>query len=240
MTKRIPSLFVFLLAILPSFLLGQESVTTFGIQFKPIINSELVNTGPQIQKEGNVSFEVAPKEGYSFGMVIRKGMTKQLSLETGINFTQRNYDLTLSHDSLNFSGTSDFRYIIYEIPVLGLVYVQLGQQTYLNTAFGVSLNFLPSDWNTFEDYFAHLSVRRSWIMPSLVANMGFEYRTYDKGYWYIGFSYHRPFNNITNAIVQYNGQSEKGEITSFDILGNYLTLDLRYFFNEPAEERKRR
>jgi len=219
---------------------SQEAVTTFGLQFKPIINSDLVNTGAQTQEVGNVTFTIAPKEGYSFGMLIRKGFTDQLSMETGINFTQRNYDLTIANNLANFSRTSDFRYVIYEIPILGLVYVQLGQQTYLNTAFGLSMNFLPSDWNTLDDYFEHLSVRRSWIMPSLLANVGFEYRTYDKGYWYLGLSFNRPFNNITNAIVVYNGPLEQGEITSFDILGNYLTLDLRYFFHEPPEKRKRK
>ncbi|MBD99052.1 MAG: hypothetical protein CMO34_04340 [Verrucomicrobia bacterium] len=230
---------VFLICILAvKVLVAQKAVTTFGLQFKPIINTDIANNRPQFQEVGNVSFTISPKGGYSFGMLVRKGITKQFSIETSINVTQRNYNLKIDYDLINFKGNSDFRYNAYEIPVLGLIYAQLGERSYLNTAFGLSLNFLPSDWNTFGDYFEHLSVRKSWIMPSILANFGFEYRTYDKGYWYIGFSFLRPFNYITTAIVQYKGPLEQGEITAFNILGNYLTLDLRYFFNEPPENRK--
>ena len=219
---------------------AQKDVTTFGLQFKPILSSEIINTGPQFEQKGDIGFEIAPANGYSFGMVVRKGFTKQISLETGINFTRRNYDLTITEDSTNFTGESDFSYVIYEIPILGLVYVQLGRQSYLNTAFGLSMNFLPSDWDTFDTYFEHYSVRKSWVVPSLLANIGFEYRTVDKGYWYLGFSYHRPFSNITTAGARYIEGTFEKERAEFDILGNYLTLDLRYFFHEDPERTNKR
>ena len=221
-------------------LTAQQKVTTVGIQFKPILSSELINTGPQTEKVGNIGFELKPKGGYSFGMVVRKGLTKQLSIESGINFSRRNYDLSITNDSLNFNGTSDFSYIIYEIPIMGLVYVQLGQQTYLNTAFGVAFNFLPSDWDSYDYYFEHYSARKSWVLPSLLANIGFEYRTYEKGYFYLGFSYNRPFSEITTAGVLYKIDNAEQARTFFDVNGSYLTLDLRYFFNEPPDNKNRR
>tara|TARA_R110002072_G_scaffold60506_4_gene153516 strand:+ start:504 stop:1229 length:726 start_codon:yes stop_codon:yes gene_type:complete len=219
---------------------SQQNVTTFGIQFKPIFSSELVNTGPQTNVEGDISFTLEQQFGYSFGMVIRKGLTKQLSLETGINFTQRNYQLSIFEDSTNFNGVSNFRYVIYEIPIKGMVYVQMGQQTYLNAAFGITLNFLPSNWSTFDTYFEHFSVKRSWIVPALLTNLGFEYRTQDKGYYYAGFSLQQPFTNITTAGVLFKIDQLEQERTFFDVAGNYLTFDLRYFFNEPPERRRRR
>jgi len=240
MQKKVAFPFLILLLVVTNLLKAQKDVTTFGIQFKPIISSEIINTGPQSKEEGNVAFTISPKSGYSFGMVVRKGISKQFSIEGGINFTQRNFDLDINHTLTGFEGNSDFRYIIYEIPLLGLVYVQLGERSYLNNAFGIAMNFLPSDWDSFDDYFEHLSLRRSWFVTSLMANMGFEYRTYDKGIIYAGLSYHRPFSPITDAIVQYQGDFENGEISSFEILGNYLTIDLRYFFNEPPEKRKRK
>lgn len=219
---------------------AQKDVTTFGIQFKPILSSEIINTGPQFEQVGDIGFEIAPANGYSFGMVIRKGFTKQISVESGINFTRRNYDLTITEDSTGFIGESDFRYVIYEIPILGLVYAQLGRQSYLNTAFGFSFNFLPSNWDSFDTYFEHFSARRSWVVPSLLANVGFEYRTIDKGFWYLGFSYHRPFTEITNAGVRYMENNFEKERAFFEISGNYLTLDLRYFFHEDPERKNKR
>ena len=167
---------LFVLSVCLSFgLFAQKQITTFGLQFKPILSSELINTGPQSEKVGDIGFEISPRGGYSFGMVVRKGFNEQFSLETGINYTRRNFGLNITEDSTGFSGSSDFRYIIYEIPILGLIYIQLGQNTYMNTAFGASLNFLPSDWESFDDYFIHYSQRESWVIPSLLANVGFEY-----------------------------------------------------------------
>lgn len=222
--------------------LAQKKVTTFGLQFKPIISSEIVNTGPLFNQEGEIGFEIAQNGGFNFGMVIRKGFTDQISLETGINYTRRTYDLTISDDTSGFSETSSFRYIIYEIPVTGMVNVQLGRQSFLNTSFGVAFNFLPSDWESADSYFQHISFRKSWVIPSLLANMGFEYRTQEKGFYYVGFSYHRPFGNITDALVAYQTPDEFGiprerERSVFEILGNYLTIDLRYFFHEDPERR---
>lgn len=229
------------LVLWSTFLLSaQQTVTTVGIQFKPILSSELINTGAQLERVGNIGFELKPKGGYSFGMIVRKGLSKQLSIESGINFSRRNYNLTITNDSLNFKGQSDFSYIIYEIPIMGLVYVQLGQQTFLNTAFGVAFNFLPSDWDSFDYYFEHYSARRSWVVPSLMANIGFEYRTYDKGYLYLGFSFNRPFSEITTAGALYKIDNVEQARTFFDVNGSYLTLDLRYFFNEPPDNKKRR
>tara|TARA_B100001109_G_scaffold255888_1_gene262274 strand:+ start:10857 stop:11591 length:735 start_codon:yes stop_codon:yes gene_type:complete len=221
---------------------AQKEITTFGIQFKPILSSELINTGPQTQQEGDINFTIEPRAGYAFGMVIRKGFNDQFSLETGINYTQRNFKLSISEDSTGFNGSSSFKYVIYEIPVLALIYIRLGENTYMNTAFGASIDLLPSDWETIGDYYQHFSQRKSWLLPSLLANVGFEYRTYDKGYYYLGLSYHRPFTNITTAGVAYTTTDiprlEK-ESAFFDILGNYLTIDLRYFFHEKPQYKQR-
>jgi len=235
------NLITILSVFIPFGLFAQSNITTVGIQIKPIISGEFLNTGPQSETIGDIEFTVAPANGFSFGMVVRQGFNDQFSLETGINYSRRNYDLTIREDSTGFVGESDFTYVIYEIPILGLIYVRLGENSYLNTAFGINFNFLPSDWESFDSYYQHFSARSYWVIPALQANVGFEYRTRESGFWYVGFSYHQPFDNLTTAIVAYNDEATQleKEITTFDIQGNYLTLDLRYFFNEPAKRRRR-
>ena len=96
---------------------AQERVTTFGIQLKPIIPVEFFNAGKQEQRENGIEYLNQPKLGMSFGMVIRKGLTKNISIETGLNFLKRNFDLTINDPDSSFSGTSDFSIVNYEIPV---------------------------------------------------------------------------------------------------------------------------
>ena len=80
---RLKLILLYLILISSQLFFAQERVTTFGIQFKPIIPSELFNTGKQEIIQNNVTFGVTPQMGLSFGMVIRKGLTKNLSLESG-------------------------------------------------------------------------------------------------------------------------------------------------------------
>ncbi|MCB0401251.1 MAG: hypothetical protein KDD41_04150 [Flavobacteriales bacterium] len=223
------------------YLHAQERVTTFGLQVKPIIPIQFFDAGKQEQSVNNIDYIVNPKLGMSFGMVIRKGFTNSLSLETGINFLRRNYDLTINDADSSFSGTSQFRLLTYEIPVLGLVYVRINRQLYMNAAGGISFDIYPTPLFTADTYFTNSIARTSWLQPSLLANVGWEYRTESSGYFYFGASLHRPFQKIYTEYIKYEGESGfRNEKAIFELTGNYITIDFRYFFHEDPEKRKKK
>ena len=115
---------------------GQKGVTTFGIQFKPIIPSGLLNTGPvTIQEEGTWDVNIGHKLGNNFGMVVRRGLTDRWSIETGINYVSRRYRTDIFFRDTAFARES-FTFVGYEIPVKALVYIQLGERVYMNNALG--------------------------------------------------------------------------------------------------------
>ena len=89
-------IFLITTIVISSKLLSQEKVTTFGIQLKPIIPIEFFNAGKQEKLQNNIQYINQPKFGLSFGMVIRKGLTKSLSIETGLNFLKRNHHYPLN------------------------------------------------------------------------------------------------------------------------------------------------
>lgn len=211
--------------------LAQERVLTFGLQLKPILADDMITTRTLQQTQNNKQFTLTNQLGYSFGGVIRRGITDKISFETGINYVSRNFNISVSDNENEFSGGSDFTIIGYEIPVLGLVYVQLDKNIFMNAALGASLDFFPSDVGTRTAEILHISNRRSWIIPSLLANLGWEYRTPKSGYWYIGGSFHRPFATIYQSGVQYTSPVDN-TLTFFELTGSYLTVDLRYFFHE--------
>lgn len=220
---------------------SQERVTTFGIQLKPIIPLQLFDAGKQEVVENNIEYINNPKPGLSFGMVIRQGFTKALSLETGINFLRRNYDLTINDADSSFKSESSFRLVNYEIPVLALVYVQLNRNMFMNVAGGVSFDIYPTPLFTSGEHYSNAVNRNNWIQPSLLANVGWEYRTDKSGYFYFGASLHRPFSKIMKEFVTYKGESgDRREEATFNLTGNYLTLDLRYFFHEEVEKKKKK
>ncbi len=214
---------------------AQKRVLTAGFQFKPIFTSNFLNTGPINIDQDSVSFNIKQKFGYCLGMVVRYGVTKTVSFETGINYVKRNFDLNVTTDTVNESG--DFGIVGYEIPLKGLVFIQLAKKLYMNGGAGISLDFYPSDISTQGDYYKHLGLRRRIMTPSYLANLGFEYRTEKSGYFYLGASFHRPFRDIFISYLQYEPilQGPRAETL---LSGNYLTVDIRYFFHDVPVEKK--
>lgn len=221
---------------------AQERVVTFGIQYKPIIPLGFFDTGEQSEISNDVVFTLNPKTGSGFGMVIRKGFTKSLSLETGINIISRKYDLTIDDVDSNFKSESSFKITNYEIPVLGLVYVQFNDNLFMNVAGGFSLDIYPTELRTVGTNFSNDLLRYDWINVSLLANVGFEYRTEKSGYFYIGASLHKPFSSIFREFVVYDGhqRDNKTQTMEFDLSGNYFTIDIRYFFHEDKQKKKKK
>jgi len=217
---------------------AQENVITAGVQFKPIFSSKFFETGPSESVDNNVKFNLKPGGGYCVGMVIRKGITNRISFESGINYVKRNYDLSITDSSNN--RESDFSIIGYEIPLQGLVFIQLSDYIFMDAALGVSLDFYPSDIRTYDTYFNHYSARRSWFSPGLLANLGWEYRTEKIGYFYIGASYHRPFEYTYFSFIMYPDDKIPLAQSKTELQGNYLTVDFRYFFHSDPQKRKKK
>ncbi|MFH1321308.1 MAG: outer membrane beta-barrel protein [Bacteroidota bacterium] len=217
----------FLIFNLHSF--AQENVITVGIQAKPIFRNKFFNAGNIDITQNNINFLTKPKLGFTAGMIIRKGITKKFSFETGINYVKRNYNLTITDSA--FVGDSKFSIIGYEVPLLVLIYIRIGEKLYMNNALGASIDIYKRSDKSSYDYF-NLSFKRSnWLLPALLANVGWEYRTEKSGYLYFGASYHLPFTKIASMKIIYDGNN-KTETIETKLAGSYLTLDLRYFFHQ--------
>lgn len=169
-------------------------------------------------------------------MIIRHGFSDLLAFETGINYVKRKYDLRI--DDGSFSGSSQFRVIGYEIPLSLLVYIQLGEKFFMNVSMGHSLDMFASDVQSYDYYFTQRSYRKSLFQSAILANIGWEYRTEKSGYFYLGASYHRPFSFIYASKITYTGNGKNEDIIT-SLLGNYLTVDLRYFFYEDPKKKNK-
>ncbi len=238
--------FIFCITIVPVLAFSQKNVTTFGIQLKPLISNKFFDSGQQLIPGESFNLIVQPRLGFNFGMLMRKGYTDNLSLEAGINMVRRNYQLEATDLTHDLRSKMKYSFVGYEIPVQGLLYVRLGKQLFMNAAGGLSFDFYPSSAysvvsnkkDTINYDLEQLSRRNTWGQISVITNLGFEYRTKEKGYFYLGASLHRSFKDIaqTSATYTYNRVSEK---LVFDLNGNYLTFDLRYFFYEEPERKVR-
>lgn len=217
---------------------AQKDVTTVGIQIKPIIPVQFSTMADVEVQENNMQVNYAQKLGNTFGVVIRRGFTDNFAIETGIGFVRRNYQVTLQNFDNEYKESATFGFIGYELPVQALYYVQMSERIFLNTAAGLSLDMFPSDVEAFKNNLAHHSYRYAWVRPSMIANVGAEYRSRKQGYFYVGLSYHRPFKSIIVNRTTYTEIGKIDKTIQSTLNGHYLTLDFRYFFNEPPEKKQ--
>ncbi len=222
--------------------MAQERVLTAGMKFRPFFSSKFFKTGPQQKDSNQVQFTVTPKGGYSAGGVVRYGISHTLSFETGIYFIKRPYQVRLEKTDGNNSVRkveTRFSSISYEIPSCLLVFLQLSEHLFMNVSMGFTMDFYPSNLNTTGEYFNHYSVRKNWIFPAVHAGLGYEWRTGKKGYFYLGASYHQPLNDIFVTTIGYyeNGRYQTGQ--QFILSGNYLAIDLAYFFHQDPLRKSR-
>lgn len=231
----------FICLLIPALSFSQERVLTFGVQFKPMIPVSLVENDLVETDLGGVNYQTQQNFGYSFGFLIRKGITKKISLETGIAYVKRNFSLGIDSIGSNFNQDLNYGIVGYEIPVLGLIYIQLSREMFMNVSMGGALDLYPSDVGTdraANGEWIHETVRRNWLQTSVLANIGWEYRTKEKGIFYVGASYHRPFDYIFLSKIGVKQVGAGRPEVSQELNGNYLTLDFRYFFHEDPEKRK--
>lgn len=216
-----------------------------GLQFKPMVPMKFIAENPEPQSEDQFQSQITPRFGMNLGMVIRRGINKMWSFETGINFVQRNFSMDITHPEMPETKTMNYRFISYEIPLQGMVYVKLGDQLYMNASGGMAFNFYPSNLEGFANArqdtmrfdFYQRTVRNGWVQFALLANYGFEWRTKSKGFYYLGVSYNRPFREIGATVLTAEFNKDPARMEHF-LKGDYLTLDLRYFFHEKPERRK--
>ncbi|MEZ4805895.1 MAG: hypothetical protein R2815_00280 [Flavobacteriales bacterium] len=220
---------------------GQLGVTTFGIQVKPVIPLEIFDPVTTVERPALFG-QMELVGGFAFGMSVRVGLTNAVSLETGIGQIKRRYDYSLSNDTSGYAGSGSIRYVGYEIPVTGLVYIRLGERTWMNSALGFSLDMYPSDVQNNVEQADVYMFRQNWAQIGILGNMGVEYRTEKSGTLYLGATFHRPFNDMATVDMTYVDEQTLFPYRMRTVLdGSYLTADLRYYFHEdPDRTRVRR
>ncbi len=205
----------------------------FGLQFKPLIAGNFL--GSSQLKLNNEQFYavINQKFGYSFGANVRIGLTKLISLETGINQVVRNYNIDYSIPDSNLYVQNDIGFLNYDIPLNSLIYIQLSDKIFMNASLGGSMVYNPTDVATKlalqgGNVFIQEGRRFSKLAFEMNANFGAEYRTEKNGIFYVGISGRIPVKPIYEIAAVYERQSYKNKATG-NLIGTYISFDFRYY-----------
>jgi hypothetical protein len=208
----------------------------FGLQTKIVSPSDFL--GPVKTSLLNEGFQsnLTQKIGFSYGALIRADYTKNITLECGINYIERQFNAEMSFsDSISsISDTNKLTFINFELPLTGIVKIQLAKNLFALVGLGPSFTFKPSNVALVDlpggkhTFFHSGSVRKFGV--DLNTQAGFELRTKKSGYFYIGFGVKVPTDYLFNWGGKYSQQGSSMSLIDFEkVNGSFLSLDLRYY-----------
>ncbi len=214
--------------------------TTFGVELRLLRNFGILHMDSLVLQDDGQNFRAVYNYagGMGFGGVVRVRLSDFWNIESGIYYTRRVFDLEIRDPSVNFKDETYFRQVGYELPIKALVYIRMGKNLYGNVALGASADFFASDIASVQMGYNFRAFKLSWIRAAILGNLGVEYRTENDGYFYLGATFHRPFEDIMITQVNYYRNGDPPAYFQIGYLdGTYLSLDLRYFF--PPSKPKR-
>lgn len=236
--KNMKQILIFLFSLSSTLFFSQREKfpSYFGVQFRPLFPTSMGGSKSLDLKGENYIFHLNQTTGYSFGGTVRKGITKLIAFESGLNYTQRNFNLAMSLSDTNVFATDTWSFISYEIPLNALIYIQMSQEIFMNSSMGLALRFSPTDIKKITETggpnsFTNYGFYSNKIGLNLNANVGFEYRTKKSGFFYFGGSICVPFKHILNLETIHSVTKKTHNTRLYgDIAGNYIALDVKYFF----------
>ncbi len=215
--------------------------TYFGIEFSPVfptsfIGEKTLTLNQPTNDPFNLSTTITQKMGFSIGGTVRTSFTKFIAIETGINYTKRNFDISMSLPDSNISANTTLGFIQYSLPINALFYIKLDEKWYMDASLGFGINFSPTSVGKTtqpqkKHVFDHLGYLEKKIGFDLNANLGFEFRTEKKGFFYLGGSARIPFQPLFHLYMQYTYEtSATQKVIDGNVDGSFLAIQFKYFF----------
>ena len=230
---RIALLVVFL-GISSMQICAQNQFVTAGFQLRFLVPSELFTTTVMASNE-QVEIESKATGGYGIGMNLRHVLNDRWALEGGMNMAVRKFSYNQRDKAEGYLIERPFQLNAFEIPLSIMVNAQLSPKSFINASAGFSLDIFTTEVKfnerfdeRNEDYIVNLP-RKSLLNGAVITGLGYELRRQEEGIFYIGLGYHLPFSFIYHGRLQYIRSQELFQI-DYRIPGNYLSIDLRYFF----------
>ncbi len=211
--------------------------TFFGIAISPTIPTNFIQKNDNQKFTDSSEYQVNLAAGYVFGMEIRHNFSRRISMQTGINFIRRNYDAyailqtketvisvtDTTYKTINDTSQQRLKFIAYEVPIIVHGFVRLSKEIYMDIGGGIGIEFYPSDIYVNRFY----GQRKSWVIPGLLFNIGWEYRNENIGIIHFGASYKMHFTDIIHTV--YTNKYGR-RIDYIDASGNYFAINLKYYF----------
>ncbi len=230
--------------------IAQQKLTTskyptyFGICASPVIPNDFIGAKNTYFEDvtGAMQTTFTNKIGYTFGGIIRIGITKNISIETGLSQVRRVYNAQVNIPDSGIYRSQELAFVNYDVPINGMIHIQLDRKWFINANLGIAINHYPSDVRDSiivgqgkSIYVEGRRTNRTYF--SMNAGIGFEYRTEKSGILYFGAGAKVPFRPTLFGVSIFNQSGIGNKIVAYEpITAGYFTLDVRYYL--PTQKKR--
>lgn len=173
--------------------------------------------------------------GRSLGAHLRRHYGERFGLETGIFYTQRSFLIDMSVPDSNIFSSTDIRFITFDVPLNGMLFLKMSEKIYANTGLGIGMTYKPSNVGVVSNpsgkhQFAHGGLIDQKFTFNVNGHIGFELRTYEDGILYLGGVARVPFSPLFRFQSKYQyGNNSVINFANFN--AGWLGIELKYYFH---------
>ena len=128
--------------------LGDESKfpSYFGIYARAVFPSNAIGNAPITVSKNGFTSTISQNLGYSFGGTVRAGITKLISFETGINFTQRNFSIQMDLVDSSITGTNTGDWALFVCNASGVQWLTRASVLEISATGAEAINTIATYW----------------------------------------------------------------------------------------------
>lgn len=207
----------------------------FGFHYRHILPMQQMQSGTQKFSDSVLQTSITPQDGYTYGGMLRYGITDLISIETGLYYTQRHFQIQSTRTDSALTVDQRLRFVQFEIPIQGNIGIQLSRSIYANAALGAAVLYKPTSVATYVNPYDKHEFRQVGLVDinkkigfDIRTSIGFEYRNKKAGVFYIGGT---AFVQLQPAFVLLSRyQYENFKQAAFgDVNASGFGLDFKYF-----------
>ncbi|MFM6946078.1 MAG: outer membrane beta-barrel protein [Flavobacteriales bacterium] len=222
--------------------LGQPNF--FGFQYRTILPMQQMQSGLQSFSDSVLKADIQPQGGYTFGGIVRYGLSNLISIETGLYYNQRNYQINATRTDSAISVDQRLRFVQFEVPIQGLIAIQLSKQFYANAALGASILYKPSSVASYVNPYDKHEFRQVGLVDindklgfDLRASAGFEWRDKKAGVFYLGGTAFIQLQPAFTFLSRYQYVNFK-QAAAGPVNASGFGLDFKYFipYQRPTQQ----
>lgn len=205
----------------------------FGVGTRAIFTSDFLQTGPVEGVSNGVNFVYDNGYSQAIDARIRFKLRDRFSLGTGLSSMRRNYNYSISSDSLQTDGR--IRSTAFQLPIRAHLMVPISKNTQAGIQLGFVQEFFPTSAASGNDSFYTVIYVRPRYKLAFDAGFQLDFKLKDNSIINVMAGYQRMLSEMATMYMDYQPRLETTTYNT-PLEGHFFNLGITYYFAPASEQ----